>query len=98
MIWDISTIAWLLNSDWVPSNLVHSPLLADQVTWSVDQSRHLVRVANFVHRDPIFRDMFKKMRALVMQTEDLFELSERIGESARSTPSVRHFRVSEQVV
>ena len=64
VIWDISTIAWLLNSDWVPSNLVHSPLLTDQVTWSVDQSRHLVRVANFVHRDPIFRDMFKKIRAL----------------------------------
>lgn len=64
VIWDISTIAWLLNSDWVPSNLVHSPVLTDQVTWSVDQSRHLVRVASFVQRDPIFRDLFNKIRAL----------------------------------
>lgn len=64
VIWDISTIAWLLNSEWVPSNLVHSPVLTDQVTWSVDQSRHLARVANFVHRDPIFRDLFNKIRAL----------------------------------
>ena len=64
VIWDISTIAWLLNSDWAPSDLVHSPVLTDQVTWSVDQSRHLARVANFVHRDPIFRDLFKKIRAL----------------------------------
>ncbi len=64
VIWDISTIAWLLNSDWAPSNLVHSPVLTDQVTWSVDQSRHLARVANFVHRDPIFRDLFHKIRAL----------------------------------
>ncbi|MDE2950451.1 MAG: nucleoside hydrolase [Chloroflexota bacterium] len=64
VIWDISTIAWLLNSDWAPSNLVHSPVLTDQVTWSVDQSRHLARVANFVHRDPIFRDLFNKIRAL----------------------------------
>lgn len=64
VIWDISTIAWLLNSDWAPSNLTHSPVLTDQVTWSVDQSRHLVRVAYFVHRDPIFRDLFKKIRAL----------------------------------
>lgn len=64
VIWDISTIAWLLNSDWAPSNLTHSPVLTDQVTWSVDQSRHLVRVANFVQRDPIFRDLFKKIRAL----------------------------------
>ena len=64
VIWDISTIAWLLNSDWAPSNLTHSPVLTDQVTWSVDQSRHLARVAYFVHRDPIFRDLFKKIRAL----------------------------------
>ena len=64
VIWDISTIAWLINDEWVPSDLVHSPLLTDQVTWSVDRSRHLLRVANFVHRDPIFRDMFGKIRAL----------------------------------
>ena len=64
VIWDISTIAWLINPDWVPSNLVHSPILTDQVTWSVDRSRHLVRVANFIYRDPIFRDLFSKIRAL----------------------------------
>ena len=63
VIWDISTIAWLINADWVPTDLTHSPLLTDQVTWSVDRSRHLVRVANFVHRDPIFRDLFSKIRA-----------------------------------
>lgn len=63
VIWDISTVAWLINADWVPSDLVHSPLLTDQVTWSVDRSRHWVRVANFVHRDPIFRDLFGKIRA-----------------------------------
>ena len=62
VIWDISTIAWLIDADWVPSDLVHSPVLTDQVTWSTDRSRHLVRVANFVHRDPIFRDLFAKIR------------------------------------
>lgn len=64
VIWDISTIAWLINPAWVPSDLAPSPILTDQVTWSVDRSRHLVRVANFVHRDPIFRDLFSKIRAL----------------------------------
>lgn len=63
VIWDISTIAWLINADWAPSDLTHSPLLTDQATWSVDRSRHLARVANFVHRDPIFRDLFSKIRA-----------------------------------
>lgn len=64
VIWDISTIAWLLNPDWAPSQLRHCPVLTDQVTWSVDRSRHLARVANFVRRDPIFRDLFGKIRAL----------------------------------
>ena len=63
VIWDISTIAWLINPDWTPSDLTHSPLLTSQATWSVDRSRHLARVANFVHRDPIFRDLFGKIRA-----------------------------------
>ena len=62
VIWDISTIAWLINAEWVPSELTHSPLLTDQVTWSVDRGRHLVRVASFIRRDPVFRDMFNKIR------------------------------------
>ncbi|MCY4466986.1 MAG: nucleoside hydrolase [Chloroflexi bacterium] len=64
VIWDISTIAWLINADWLPSELTHSPLLTDQVTWSVDRRRHLVRVASFIHRDSVFRDMFNKIRGL----------------------------------
>ena len=62
VIWDISTIAWLLNADWAPSDLTHAPLLSDQVTWSVDRSRHLARVVSFIYRDPVFRDMFSKIR------------------------------------
>jgi purine nucleosidase len=61
VIWDISTIAYLINPDWVPTQLVHSPILTDQVTWSVDHSRHLIRYANYIHRDPIFRDLFAKL-------------------------------------
>ena len=33
VIWDISTIAWLNNPDWVPTYLTHSPMVTDQVTW-----------------------------------------------------------------
>ena len=62
VIWDVSTIAWLVNPDWTPSELTHSPVLTDQVTWSVDRRRHLARVVSFVRRDPIFRDLFRKIR------------------------------------
>ena len=63
VIWDISTIAWLINAEWVPTNIVHSPVLTDQVTWSVDQSRHMIRCATYIHRDPIFRDFFTKLKS-----------------------------------
>ena len=62
-IWDVATIVYLINERWLPTNLVHSPILTDQVTWSVDHTRHLIRYAHYIHRDPIFRDLFAKLEA-----------------------------------
>jgi inosine-uridine nucleoside N-ribohydrolase len=61
VIWDVTAVAWLINSSWVPTNLVHSPVLTDQVTYSVDQSRHFIRMATSVNRDAIFKDLFDKL-------------------------------------
>lgn len=62
VIWDISTIAWLINPDWIPTHLVHSPIITDQITWSIDKSRHFIRSAYHVNRDPIFKDLFNKLK------------------------------------
>ncbi len=61
VIWDIATIAYLINDSWVPTDLVHSPVLTEQFTWDYDQSRHFIRSANMVNRDLIFRDFFTKL-------------------------------------
>lgn len=61
VIWDIATIAYLINPDWVPTHLVHSPILTDNITWSVNTGRHLIRYAHYLHRDPIFRDLFRRL-------------------------------------
>lgn len=60
-IWDVVAVAWLINPSWVSTNLVHSPILTDQVTYSVDRSRHFIRMASSINRDAIFRDMFSKL-------------------------------------
>ena len=60
-VWDISAIAYLIDESWVPTQIVHSPILTDQKTWSFDLSRHLIRSAYMVNRDPIFKDLFKKL-------------------------------------
>lgn len=61
VLWDMATIAYLINDSWVPTQLVHSPIVTDQLTWSFDASRHFIRSATFVQRDPIFRDFFNKL-------------------------------------
>jgi inosine-uridine nucleoside N-ribohydrolase len=62
VIWDISVMAYLVNPQWVPTQLVHSPVLTDHGTWSRDLSRHFIRCAYAVQRDPIFKDLFLKLR------------------------------------
>jgi inosine-uridine nucleoside N-ribohydrolase len=61
VIWDISTIAYLIDQSWVPTELVSSPVLTNEGTWSVDRRRHLIRSAYFVNRDSVFKDMFMKL-------------------------------------
>jgi len=77
-IWDVVAIAYMINSDWVPSFITSSPMVAQQppanepgenpypweklhLTWSFDHSRHLIRCAYYLERDPIFRDLFGKL-------------------------------------
>jgi len=62
VIWDISTVAWLINSAWVPTVLTHAPILTDQVTYSLDRGRHLVREAIHCDRNGIFGDVFRRLR------------------------------------
>jgi hypothetical protein len=61
VIWDIAAIAYLNNPEFVPTDIVSSPILNDNMTWSVDHSRHFIRTATYVHRDKIFADLFKKL-------------------------------------
>jgi inosine-uridine nucleoside N-ribohydrolase len=58
---DISAVGWCPNSEWVLSAATSSPILTDERTWSIDHSRHPIRTAICVHRDPIFRDLFRKL-------------------------------------
>lgn len=64
VIWDISSVAYVNNPDWVPTELRPSPILRDDVTWAPeDASRHLIRQAYDIKRDAIFGDLFRKLEA-----------------------------------
>jgi len=87
-IWDVVAIAYLINSDWVPSYITSSPMIAQQppanepgenpypwekqhLTWSFDHSRHSIRCAYYLERDPIFRDLFGKLERFAKGQLDL---------------------------
>ncbi len=62
VIWDISAVAWLVNSKWVDTRVVPSPKLTEDLKYdSSDQSRHKVRVSVHCNRDAIFNDLFAKL-------------------------------------
>ena len=61
VIWDIINIAWLLNPDWVPSDLRSSPRLDDDLYWRHPGNRHLMREAYDINRDAIFHDLYLKL-------------------------------------
>ena len=65
VLWDISTVAYLNNPDWVPTELLPAPILRDDTSYDQsDTLRHTIRVAYHVHRDPIFADLFRKLETL----------------------------------
>jgi purine nucleosidase len=63
VIWDLICVAWVLNADWVPSELVPTPRLGDDRRWQLDATRPLMREAYAVRRDAIFADFFGRLAA-----------------------------------
>ena len=62
IIWDISTIGYMINPYWCPSSVVPAPFLTNDLTWEPGGSnRHLMRICNYIYRDGIFGDMFAKL-------------------------------------
>ncbi|MEG3660180.1 nucleoside hydrolase [Arenibacter palladensis] len=64
IIWDIAVIAYVLNPSWFKSEIRHAPILTDQITYSIDNSRHFYRLVTYLNRDKIFGDMFRKIQNL----------------------------------
>jgi purine nucleosidase len=60
-VWDMGPVAWLVNPDWIETVVVHSPILSEEMRWSHDSRRHLIREALIVDRDAIFGDFFRKV-------------------------------------
>jgi inosine-uridine nucleoside N-ribohydrolase len=62
VMWDLINVAWMLEPDWVPSTLVPTPWLADDLRWQRDDAGQPMREAHAVSRDAIFGDFFRTLQ------------------------------------
>lgn len=61
VIWDIICVAWLLNPEWVTSELVRTPLLGNNKRWQLREHAPWMRQAYAVKRDDIFAAMISSL-------------------------------------
>ena len=63
-LWDVAAFAAFVDEQWAPSDFVSSPVLTDDVTWSVDTSRHLIKCTRLINRNKIVADLFRKIAGI----------------------------------
>lgn len=64
VIWDLINIAWLLDPQWVPSEIVPTPILGRDLRWKARQEAYPMREAFAVQRDAIFNDLFACLKMI----------------------------------
>jgi purine nucleosidase len=61
VMWDIITMAWLMNPEWVPTHMTRAPMLGDDLHWHPRADGHWMREGHGVDRDAIFADFYRKL-------------------------------------
>ncbi len=61
VMWDMGTIAYLVNPSWFVTEVVKTPTINDDCTWVLDKYDHEMITTKYIKRDPIFYDFFKRM-------------------------------------
>lgn len=65
VIWDVTTIAWLLNDNhrFMDDELRHSPIPEYDDRYSFDNRRHFICYVSNIKRDALFEDLFRRLTA-----------------------------------
>jgi hypothetical protein len=61
VIWDVTTVGWLLDGDFMEDRLEPSPIPEYDHHWSIDPRRHLYRYVYRIKRDKLFAELFKRL-------------------------------------
>ncbi len=59
VIWDLSALMWLVGpADCLKEHFAHSPIVSYEGTYSVDETRHFIKVVDELNRDIVFEEFF----------------------------------------
>lgn len=61
VIWDIAGVAYVLHPEWFQTCLVHTPIMTTDRHWASDSRRPMMRICEYVQRDYVFHDVFRKL-------------------------------------
>lgn len=61
-IWDLSAMMWLAGpEDCLTEHMAHSPVVSYEGMYSVDPTRHLIKVVDWFERDKVFAEFFETL-------------------------------------
>ena len=58
-IWDLAPGIWVIDPQWLLSEVRHSPLLTDENRWVDKMDSHPVRAVRWINRDEVFRNFYE---------------------------------------
>lgn len=61
VIWDVTAVAWLLDSAFMKDRLEKSPIPEYDHHYGFDPTRHLIKYVYYIDRDRLFADLFTKL-------------------------------------
>ena len=60
-IWDVAPFAFLMNPAWTTSEITAAPRITEELTWSFDYRRPLMRNIRTLDREAIMKDLYEKL-------------------------------------
>ena len=61
-LWDLSAIAYEINSEWFKSEEISCPKVLDNGLYKQTENNHKVTFVNDLYRNKIYQDFFIKMK------------------------------------
>jgi len=61
VIWDISTVSYMINRQWFETEEVSCPNIKDDTSYELTENNRKITIVNYLDADKIYKDLFEKL-------------------------------------